>query len=90
MLPPPHEEHLGLEQRDKRFPFQQFVSQLTVVAEDVIQHTLWTPVSPARGPPTAWGELVQVHEDVEIAPDLTAHDRHPLALSPAVIHRKSS
>jgi hypothetical protein len=23
------------------------------------------PVSPARGPPTDWGELVQVHDDRE-------------------------
>jgi len=46
------------------------------------------PLSPARGPPTNWGELVQVHDDVEIvqiAPDFTARDRHPLALRAAVI-----
>ncbi|MDA0968963.1 MAG: hypothetical protein O3A60_00855 [Planctomycetota bacterium] len=24
------------------------------------------PVSPARGPPTDWGELVQVHDDRDI------------------------
>ena len=30
------------------------------------------PVSPARGPPTDWGELVQIHDDreaVQVAPD---------------------
>ena len=39
MLPPPLDEHLGLEQRFKRFPFQQFVSEAAVVAADVIRHT---------------------------------------------------
>jgi hypothetical protein len=24
------------------------------------------PVSPARGPPTDWGELVQIHEDRDV------------------------
>jgi len=46
------------------------------------------PLSPARGPLTDWGELVQVHDDVEtvpIAPDFTASDRHSLALRAAVI-----
>ena len=44
------------------------------------------PVSPARGPPTNWGELVQVHNDrdtIHQSPDFTAHDRHPLALRAA-------
>ena len=40
------------------------------------------PLSPVRGPPTNWGELVQVHDDVEIvqiAPDeLPAIDIHSL------------
>ena len=39
VLPPPFDEHLGLEQRVKRFPFQQFVSEAAVVAADVIRHT---------------------------------------------------
>jgi hypothetical protein len=25
------------------------------------------PVSPARGPPTDWGELVQVHNECDVA-----------------------
>jgi len=40
------------------------------------------PVSPARGPPTDWGELVQVHDDRAIfqaSPDeLPALDIHSL------------
>ena len=40
------------------------------------------PVSPARGPPTEWGELVQVHDDRAIfqaSPDeLPAIDIHSL------------
>ena len=39
------------------------------------------PLSPARAPPSNWGELGQVHKDVEIvqiAPDFTARDRHSL------------
>ena len=40
------------------------------------------PVSPARGPPTAWGELVQMHDDreaVQVSPDeLPAIDIHSL------------
>ena len=32
VLPPPFDEHLGLKQRVKRFPFQQLVSQLPVEA----------------------------------------------------------
>ena len=40
------------------------------------------PVSPARGPPTDWGELVQVHDDRDIfqtSPDqLPAIDIHSL------------
>ena len=45
------------------------------------------PVSATRGPSTYWGELVQVHDDVEIVqirPTLRAHDRHPLALRGAL------
>ena len=30
---------VGLEQRVKRFPLEQFVSELAVVAADVIRHT---------------------------------------------------
>ena len=40
------------------------------------------PVSPARGPPTNWGELVQVHDDrdtIQASPDeLPAIDIHSL------------
>ena len=40
------------------------------------------PVSPARGPPTDWGELVQVHDNreaVQVAPDeLPVIDIHSL------------
>ena len=40
------------------------------------------PVSPARGPPTDWGELVQAHDDRDVlqaAPDgLPAIDIHSL------------
>jgi hypothetical protein len=40
------------------------------------------PISPARGPPTDWGELVQVHDDRDIfqtSPDeLPAIDIHSL------------
>ena len=37
------------------------------------------PVSPARGPPTDWGELVQVHDDQAIFPDeLPVIDIHSL------------
>jgi len=42
------------------------------------------PVSPARGPPTEWGELVQVHFRSRDLPGLTrraARDRHPQPLS---------
>ena len=38
VLPPPLDEHLSLEQRVKRFPFQQLVSKLPIVATDVIRH----------------------------------------------------
>ena len=34
VLPPPFDEHLGLEQRVKRFPFQQFVSERSIEALD--------------------------------------------------------
>ncbi len=40
------------------------------------------PLSPARGPPTAWGELVQIHDDRDVfqaSPDeLPAIDIHSL------------
>ncbi len=40
------------------------------------------PVSPARGPPTEWGELVQMHDDreaVQVSPDeLPVIDIHSL------------
>ena len=40
------------------------------------------PVSPARGPPTDWGELVQTHDDreaVQVSPDeLQVIDIHSL------------
>jgi hypothetical protein len=41
------------------------------------------PVSPARGPPTDWAELVQVHDDRAIfqaSPDFSARHRHPQPL----------
>ena len=44
------------------------------------------PVSPARGPPTDWGELVQVHDDRNVfqATDRrAARDRYPQPLTPA-------
>ena len=44
------------------------------------------PVSPARGPPTDWHELVQVHDDGDVfqaSPDFSARDRHSQPLSPA-------
>jgi len=43
---------------------------------------------PAHGPPTDSAELAEAHDDVEIvqiSPDFTARDRHPLALRAAVI-----
>jgi len=40
------------------------------------------PISPARGPPTDWGELVQLHDDRDVfqsSPDeLPAIDIHSL------------
>jgi hypothetical protein len=40
------------------------------------------PVSPARGPPADWGELVQIHDDretVQVSPDeLPVIDIHSL------------
>jgi hypothetical protein len=42
------------------------------------------PVSPARGPPTDWGELVQIHDDRDVfqASDRrTDRDRHPQPLT---------
>ena len=47
-------------------------------------------LSPARGPPTDWGELAEADDDVEtvqIPPDFIARDQHPLALRAAVIRR---
>ena len=44
------------------------------------------PVSPARGPPTDWGELVQPHDDSNVfqATDRrAARDRYPQPLTPA-------
>jgi len=41
------------------------------------------PVSPARGPPTDWGELVQAHDDRDVfqATDRrAARDRYPQRL----------
>jgi hypothetical protein len=38
------------------------------------------PISPARGPPTDWGALVQAHDHRTIfqaSPDFSARDRHP-------------
>jgi hypothetical protein len=48
------------------------------------------PVSPARGPPTDWGELVQAHDDRDVfqaSPDETACERHPLAVMADVTSR---
>jgi hypothetical protein len=45
-----------------------------------------SPLSPARGPPTDWGELVQIHDDRDVIQAMdrrTARDRHPQALSGA-------
>jgi len=40
------------------------------------------PISPARGPPTDWGEFVQVHDDRDVfqgrIDDLPAIDIHSL------------
>jgi hypothetical protein len=40
------------------------------------------PISPARGPPTDWGELVQVHDDRDVfqssSDELPAIDIHSL------------
>ena len=49
---------------------------------------LWfhPPISPARGPPTDWGELVQPHDDRNVfqATDRrAARDRYPQPLTPA-------
>jgi len=44
------------------------------------------PVSPARGPPTDWGELIQAHDDRNVfqATDRrAARDRYPQPLTPA-------
>jgi hypothetical protein len=43
-------------------------------------------VSPARGPPTDWADLVQVHDDRDVSQATdrrVARDRHPQPLSPA-------
>jgi hypothetical protein len=42
------------------------------------------PASPARGPPTDWGEFVQADDDRAIfqeSPDFSARDRHPQPLT---------
>ena len=48
------------------------------------------PVSPARGPPTDWGELVQIHDDRDVfqaSPDeLPAIDIHRLRAVPDATH----
>jgi hypothetical protein len=48
-------------------------------------------ISPARGPPTDWGELVQIHNDRDIfqtSPhDLPAIDIHSLRAVPHARHR---
>jgi len=44
------------------------------------------PVSPARGPPTDWGELVQIHDDRDVFQSMdrrTARDRYSQPLSGA-------
>ncbi len=44
------------------------------------------PISPARGPPTDWGELVQVHDDRDVFQSTdrrAARDRHPQPLTAA-------
>ena len=44
------------------------------------------PLAPARGPPTDWGELVQVHDDRDVfqaTDSRTAPDRPPLAVRPS-------
>jgi len=44
------------------------------------------PISPARGPPTDWGELVQVHEHRDVfqsSARRAARDRHPQPLTAA-------
>ena len=44
------------------------------------------PVSPARGPPTDWDELVQIHDERDVFQgriDFAARDRYPQPLSPA-------
>jgi len=50
-------------------------------------------VSPARGPPTDWGELVQAHDDreaVQASPDeLPAIDIHSLWALPGTRHQRS-
>ena len=48
------------------------------------------PGWPARGPPTNWGELAQVHDErdtIQASPDFTARDRHSLALRRAATSR---
>jgi len=48
-------------------------------------------VSPARGPPTDWGELVQIHDDRDVfqasTDELTAIDIHSLYATPDARHR---
>jgi hypothetical protein len=49
-------------------------------------HTPLPPVSPARGPPTEWAELVQAHDErdaIQSTDRRCAGDRHPQPLSGA-------
>gem|GEM_PF-5153035 len=49
-----------------------------------LEHLEPPPVSPARGPPTEWGELVQGHLRPRRRPDLARRapcDRHPFTLN---------
>jgi hypothetical protein len=44
------------------------------------------PITPARGPPTDWGELVQAHDDCDVFQSTdrrAARDRHPQLLTAA-------
>ena len=41
VLPPPHEEHLGLEQRAKRFPLEQLVSKQYKKKLSMVPFSLW-------------------------------------------------
>ena len=87
VLPPPLDEHLGLEQRVKRFPFQQLVSQLPVVAADVIRHPrCGRPSRPltARRPTGANScRCTTTAMSFKRRIDFTARDRYPRPLTPA-------